>query len=99
VQNFQGGRVERFTNRVRQDVFLGGAWRATYYFQTSIPGECPDVSGDILVDFSDALEILAHFGETEGGVFDPRYDLTRDGLTDLTVAGIAIEHFGQSCVI
>jgi len=97
--NFANGKIERYTDRVRQ-VFVGGVWKATYYFQTTVPGECFDVerSGD--VDMSDVLEVLDHFGEVEPGPpWDPRYDVTHDGWTDLGDAGRVNQQFGMECSI
>ena len=99
-QNFADGRIDRYTDRVRQDVFEGGVWRATYYYQTGAPGECFDVNSDTFVDLGDALSVIAHFGEIESvPPFDPRYDISHDGATELGDALLVLNGFDDLCLI
>ena len=61
-------------------------------------GPCIDVSAppDGLVDLSDAVIILQHFGEAPPS--QPEYDPNGDGGVDLSDAVLALLEFGQSCV-
>lgn len=91
VQYFSGGSVVRSTTRARQDVYLNGTWRATYYFQTAgTSGECYDVDGSGAVTSADlnlvAFYFLTHeYGppNSNGVYFSPAYDLDRDGIVSV----------------
>ena len=61
-------------------------------------GPCTDVSdpSDGLVDLSDTLLFLDHFGESPPSA--PKYDPNADGGVDLSDALYSLQEYGQSCV-
>lgn len=61
-------------------------------------GFCTDVAvpPDGVIDLSDAVDMLQHFGESVPPA-NIKYDPTRDGIVDLSDAIYALRLFGQSC--
>lgn len=61
-------------------------------------GPCTDVTvpPDNLVDLSDTVVFLQHFGESPPSA--PKYDPNADGGVDLSDALYSLQEFGQSCV-
>ncbi len=53
--------------------------------------ECPDLTGDGIVDLKDLALLLGAYGESDEG------DLDCDGDTDVTDLGILLGHYGQVC--
>lgn len=89
-QYFDGGFVNRSATSPRQDVYLGGVWRATTYFymdQAVAPpaiGICNSPDGNWSVGLGDVTQVSLHWNAIEGEpLYSPHVDINRDGRVGL----------------